>query len=112
MNDDRLRSEGLLLKGQQSAVRGDLDAFRRDLDEAVRLAPNDLDLLQTVCHILCSRGDAVTAKRYLEDLVRRAPDDASAHHDLGTVYLQIRDFPKAIASLRASPPSLYRPSKA
>jgi len=69
------------------AVRGNLDAFRRDLEEAVRLAPEDLDLLKTVCHIFCTRGDAVPATGFLETLTRRAPDDGSAYHDLGTVYL-------------------------
>jgi tetratricopeptide (TPR) repeat protein len=102
MKDDQLRSEGMLLQGQLSAVRGDLDAFRGDLAEAVRQAPEDLDLLRTVCQILCSRGDAETAKGYLEDLVRHEPDDASAHHDLGTVYLQTRDFAKSIETLRES----------
>jgi Flp pilus assembly protein TadD len=55
-----------------------------------------------VCHIACTRGDTETAKGHLQELVRRAPDDASAHHDLGTAYLQGGDFSKSIASLRES----------
>jgi GT2 family glycosyltransferase/tetratricopeptide (TPR) repeat protein len=102
MNEQETRAEGMILRGQLSAVRGDLDSFRQSLENAVREAPGDLDILRTVCHLLCTLGAASSALGYLEELIRRAPDDPAAHHDLGTVYLQAGGFTKSIESLRES----------
>jgi len=102
IRDERLRGDALLLKGQLAVLAGDSETSRHWFEEAIRLAPEDIDLIKTICSFLCTRGNASEAKQFLEYLVQVAPDDASGHHDLGTLRLQMGDFTGSIECLRTS----------
>jgi tetratricopeptide (TPR) repeat protein len=103
LSDGRsLRSEKWLLQGQVAAARGDLDAARSAFEQAVEHDGEDEAAWQTLCHFLFDHGRPEEAEQALKELLRRQPTDASAHHNLGTVYLRLGRPHAAIEAYRYS----------
>jgi GT2 family glycosyltransferase/tetratricopeptide (TPR) repeat protein/2-polyprenyl-3-methyl-5-hydroxy-6-metoxy-1,4-benzoquinol methylase len=102
IQDRVLRSEGLTLKAQVGACRGDWDGAKRQLEAAVKECPEDLEPLQALCRLLFEHGEPAAAERALQELIRRAPTDAAAYHNLGTVYRRMGRNGEAVHSYRQS----------
>ncbi len=99
---EELRGEFHLLKSRLAAAQG-LDAeARHEMQEALRAAPHDLDLLRLWCQFLFDRADWPGAQAALEDLARRDPLDGANHHNLGAVLVQRGAAEQAIQSYRES----------
>ena len=97
-----LRSEGRLLKVELAKKRGDLEAVRRELDEATQEFDDDLELLRCRCRFLYETEELQDAQRALSKLVARDPDDAAAYHNLGTTYTRLEQFSMAVDAYRNS----------
>jgi tetratricopeptide (TPR) repeat protein len=100
--DPLLRWEGLFLRARVAAARGDPGAGRRALERAVREHPGELEPLRHLCQYLFEYIDVRQAEGPLEELARRAPDDASAHHNLGIVYLRTGRPRQAVGAFQES----------
>lgn len=102
-----LGAEKWLLRGHAALARGDLDTARHLFEQAVARHAADEAAWQALCHFLFDHGRPEEAEQALQELLRLCPGDASAHHNLGTVYLR-SDRPRAAAeayrhSLRLRP---------
>ncbi len=82
-------AEKWLLRGQVAAARGDLGAARNAFEQAVANHAEDEAARQALCHFLFDHGRPEEIEQALQELLRRQPGDASAHHNLGTVYLRL-----------------------
>jgi GT2 family glycosyltransferase/tetratricopeptide (TPR) repeat protein/SAM-dependent methyltransferase len=101
LSTDGVRAEGRLLKGQLAAAQGDLPSARRELEATRQECPEDIEPLRTLCRVLFEHGDP-DAEQVLVELTRREPHDASAHHNLGTVYLRTGRPQEAVEAYRQS----------
>jgi glycosyltransferase involved in cell wall biosynthesis/Flp pilus assembly protein TadD len=108
--DGKLRGEGRVLLSALAGARGDPDAARQELEQAVAECPQDPEPLQALCQLLFGRGEPAEAERALRELTRRCPDNASAHHNLGTVCLRLRRPGAAVEAYRQA--LLHRPDAA
>jgi O-antigen biosynthesis protein len=102
IGDERLRPEGLLLRGRIAATRGKMSAAREDWDLVVSAYPSDRDAVGEVSRLLFEQAGPAAARGALEALTRLVPEDASAHHNLGAAYLQADDPGRAVAACRES----------
>jgi tetratricopeptide (TPR) repeat protein/glycosyltransferase involved in cell wall biosynthesis len=102
LGDRRLRSVGLVLQGSAAVGRGDRAAARQALQQAVYEFPGERAPRQVLCRFLFEQGEPAPAAGELLDLLRHDPTDASAYHNLGTVYLQMRQYGGAVQAYRRS----------
>jgi tetratricopeptide (TPR) repeat protein len=100
--DGLLRGEGMVLQARITAARGDTAGARRQLEQAVRDRPDDLEPLRGLCQILFEHGSPAEARRALLELIRQDPHDASAYHNLGTVYYRTGRYAAAVDAYRQS----------
>jgi GT2 family glycosyltransferase/tetratricopeptide (TPR) repeat protein len=99
---DRIRREGLILRGRLAGVRGDVAAAVRDLREADRSAPSDLEPLRIQCRALFEWGSPEAAESALQELSARDPRDASVLHNLGAVRQRLKKPAEAAVAFRES----------
>ncbi|MGQ0634353.1 MAG: tetratricopeptide repeat protein [Planctomycetaceae bacterium] len=88
-----------LLARYQYRKANDLPDAQVDLARAVRLAPDDADVLRASALAAAERGsktDSATARRIVERLLRAAPDDRRSYLVASTVFTRIRDLPAAV----------------
>jgi GT2 family glycosyltransferase/tetratricopeptide (TPR) repeat protein len=98
----KLRAEGLMLQGQLAIETGDIDGARRDFERALREFPDDTDVAHVWCRFLFEHIDMNKAEEPLSNLLKKEPKDASALHNLGTIYLRSGRPGKAIDAFRKS----------
>jgi tetratricopeptide (TPR) repeat protein len=97
-----LQTECLVLQGRVAAARGDLTGARRALERAAAGRPDDVHAWQALCQFLFEYVDPAEAEGPLKELLRCDPEDASAHHNLGTVYLRKGELTAAAEAFRHS----------
>jgi GT2 family glycosyltransferase/tetratricopeptide (TPR) repeat protein len=85
--DEALRAEGELLHGQVAAAAGARDEARRRFRAAAAARPDDPERVEVCCRFLFEHGEPAEAEAALARLLGLRPQDASAHHNLGTVYV-------------------------
>lgn len=107
LRDQRLRVEGRLLHAQLAVRQGRVDEARQELEQALAERPDDTDVIRALCRILFEHVDPTDAKGLVKRLLRLNPRDASALHNLGTIYLRTGRFRRAVAAYRRS--LRYRP---
>ena len=71
-------------------------------ERAVAERPEDGEPRNSLCQFLFEHGTAEEAERVLKDLIAREATDASAHHNLGTLYLRTRRFREAARAYQES----------
>ncbi len=96
------RAEAMMIKGQVAAARGELELARRELEQAAREDPHDPEPLRVLAKLLFERFGPTESEQSLSELVRRDPQDASAYHNLGTVYYLAHQHAKAVETYRKS----------
>jgi tetratricopeptide (TPR) repeat protein len=110
MGDPCLRAEGHALKSQIAMQRGATHEARQELESAVLAYPADPYVNHAWCRFVFENGDPSEAEQSLLNLVDKNPTDASAFHNLGTVYLRTK---RADAAVNAYKTSLqHRPDSA
>jgi tetratricopeptide (TPR) repeat protein len=97
-----LRSAAKVLRAQLAGLRGEPEAARRELEDAVAAAATSSESLQPLCRLLFEHGHLEDARQALHRLVELCPEDGAAHHNLGLVYLRLGQAENAIAWLRES----------
>ncbi len=75
---------------------------REELFKQTEVAPNDARVMMFTGALLDSFGDYAQAIKYLERALVLSPNKQSILSELGTVYLHLRDYPKALQVLRQS----------
>nr|WP_207459638.1 methyltransferase domain-containing protein [Azospirillum sp. SYSU D00513] len=68
--------------------------------EALVLRAGDLEAALELAALLVESGDALAAVELLQPLVRRHEDEAALHHNIGRVWIVLREPDKALAALR------------
>jgi tetratricopeptide (TPR) repeat protein len=81
------RAEAWHLRGSIDVARGDDQAARDSLEQAVRLAPIHRDARMDLAMLLARLEDRTAAIATLQVLVGAHPDDVPAHVQLGTLLL-------------------------
>jgi GT2 family glycosyltransferase/tetratricopeptide (TPR) repeat protein/2-polyprenyl-3-methyl-5-hydroxy-6-metoxy-1,4-benzoquinol methylase len=102
IRSDQRRAEGCLLKSRVAAARGDVAGARTGLEAVVREKPGDLDVRRMLCHLLFEHGTNAEAEHAIGELVHLDPSDASAFHNLGTIYLRTHRYAEAQRAYRES----------
>src|SRR5262249_8986786 len=62
----QLRVEGVIVKSQLAARRGDFQSARQDLERAVKKYPDDLHPLQALCRLLFEHDEPAQAEKALQ----------------------------------------------
>jgi tetratricopeptide (TPR) repeat protein len=73
-----------------------------ELEEAVGLAPHDVDTYLQAADVLRQAGDLAAAEGWLVRATTTAPGNGEAHFRLGELYLAQGRVPQAIQALRAA----------
>jgi tetratricopeptide (TPR) repeat protein len=97
-----LGATGRLLQSRICERRGDAAGARQGLETARREWPQELVPLRELCRLLFERGAPEEAATALRELTDRDPRDASAFHNLGTIYCQLGRFDAAMEAYRQS----------
>lgn len=97
-----LRIEAVIQQACLAEARGDLQAARRKLDEAVGESPDRIEPLQALCKFLFEHGDLEDTRQALHRLVSLSPRDGAAAHNLGLVYQRAGQLQDAVHWLRES----------
>lgn len=105
-----LKLEGKLLLAQLAVACSDPIRARQELEVAVKEYPDELDPLQNLCQVLFEQGEYAEAEIYLNELSRRNPTDASAHFNLGTIYMKTHRHSAAVEAYQES--IRFRPKSA
>jgi len=90
-----LRAEGMLIKSRIALRLGCEGDARMELDRAVAECPDDLDVLRCRCQFLFEHGAPEEAEGALRSLITHDPGDASAYHNLGTLFLRAERYEEA-----------------
>jgi len=85
-----------------SEAQGQLDIALETYHKAMQQIPESGFLLTELGMAYLRKEDIVPARRYLLKAVRFAPDYHKSHLGLGYIYLQNRQFSKAISQLEVS----------
>jgi tetratricopeptide (TPR) repeat protein len=91
-----------VLQAGAAAERGDRVAARQAFEQAVHEFPGERAPRQALCRFLFEQGTPAPTAGALLDLLRHDPKDASAYHNLGTVYFQMRQYAGAVLAYRQS----------
>ncbi len=97
-----LAPEICLLRGRIAVEAGNPIEARRQLEEARRLAPDDMDLLRIWSQFAFEQEDWIAAEQAVEEIIRRDPLDGAAHHNLGIILVQRSRVSRAIQAFRES----------
>jgi tetratricopeptide (TPR) repeat protein len=87
--------------GQALARQGDLEAAGRELAEALRLRPDDADILDALGLVLMAQGQGLEAATRFRQALRIMPDDPTAHDALGQLRFAEGDVAEAIGHFEA-----------
>lgn len=98
----QLRCEGMLLAANAALAGNDPIAARADLQRAISAYPDDAEAWQAWTRFAFEHGDTTEALQALNYLLSRDPGDASAHHNLGTVYLRMAKPGEAVGAYEES----------
>ncbi len=95
-------ADDLYKRGQESAARGELDAAKQQLTEALRLDEGDAEAHILLGFILGQQGDLPSALVHLERAIALRPESAEAHYNLGVALWYSDSKVRAISELRES----------
>jgi tetratricopeptide (TPR) repeat protein len=95
-------ADDLYKRGQEAAARGDLDAARQQLTEALGLDEGDAEAHSLLGFVLGQQGDLTSALIHLQRAVALRPDSAEAHYNLGVALWYSGSKDRAINELRES----------
>lgn len=94
IEDQRIHNKKLLLKGHPD------DSIRRkiqkEIEEKKKLPPKKL---RKVAVLAEKKGDFYNAIDFYEIYLSKRPDDLKALHDLGMLYVSVRDYKKSVHTL-------------
>jgi tetratricopeptide (TPR) repeat protein len=93
---------GLRQLGNLSVNESRFDEAARELDEALKLAPNDPDTIVDAAIASFRAGDVKKARQLSQSVVAANPRNARALNVLGRIEFYRGDFPAAISDLQAS----------
>lgn len=80
--------------------QGKEDQAEAHLLEAVRIAPEEPQAYELLTQLYLKREQLYSARKSLEELIRLRPNDVTYGVNLGTVLLQLRDFPAAMTQFK------------
>jgi tetratricopeptide (TPR) repeat protein len=90
---------GFYLSGVIAQAQNRLDDARRDLQHALELQPNALDVLSALARVQVASGQGAQAVARVEQLVASEPRNAPALDLLGQLYVSTNNIPQAIQVL-------------
>ncbi len=93
---------GLRQLGNLSVTASRLDEAARELDEALKLAPDDPDVMADSAIAWFRAGDVKKALQLARSVIAANPRNARAQNVLGRIEFYRADFPAAIRDLQAS----------
>ena len=93
---------GLRQLGTLSIAESRYDEAARELDEALKLAPDNPDIAADAAIAWFRAGDIKKARQLAQSMVAANPRHARAQNVLGRIDLFRADFPAAIANLQAA----------
>jgi len=102
LDQDGLTGLGRVLRAQVAQTRRDLPMARGELERAVAEFPEDLPVRRAWCRFVFEHGELQEATEEFLELLRRDPSDASAHHNLGTIYVRRGEFRAAQEAYKQS----------
>jgi FkbM family methyltransferase len=102
MRDRQLHLDGRVLEGLVAAAGGDIAAAIRGLKLAVSEHPDKSEALQALSRLLFEHNRLAEAEQPLRRMLALQPHDASAHQNLGTVYLHTGRPGEAVEAYRQS----------
>ena len=82
------------------SVSGDIAAAKATAVEGIKRGVDPSTLLLAVAGIAQKTGKLEDAKAVLQDLVQRNPSSFDGHYRLGVLYLQEKNFPRAVLTLQ------------
>jgi Flp pilus assembly protein TadD len=88
-------ASGYYLAALAEEGAGKPDAAEHELDRALELQPDTVDVMTELVHISAMRGKVAQVLPRVQDLVQRSASDAAAVNLLGEVYFANKDLPKA-----------------
>ena len=94
--------EARLLRADAHLARGDKSRARDELDAAIRVAPDDIELLERRCRLMFEHFQPAEAEPAFRELLARVPDDAAGHHNFGSILYKLGRFDEAASSYRRS----------
>ncbi len=89
-------------RGQEAAARGDLDAAKQQLTEALRVDDGDGEAHNLLGFVLGQQGDMASALVHLDRAVTLRPESSEAHYNLGVASWYSGSRDRAISELRES----------
>jgi tetratricopeptide (TPR) repeat protein len=95
-----LRAESALLRARIYEIQADLVRAWTELERATELEPADCEILSRLCEFAFRHRDPHQAELPLKSLLAMNPHDASAQHNLGTVYFRTGRHSKAVECYR------------
>jgi tetratricopeptide (TPR) repeat protein len=95
-------ADDLYKRGQEAAARGNLDAAKEELTEALRVDEGDAEVHNLLGFVLGQQGDLDSALVHLRRAVALRPDSAEAHYNLGVALWYSGSKGPAISELRES----------
>jgi len=95
-------ADDLYRRGKEAAARGDLDAAKAQLTEALRLDENHAGAHNILGFVLGQQGDIPSALVHLQRAVALQPESSEAHYNFGVALWYSNSKEKAIAELRES----------
>ena len=95
-------ADDLFKRGQEAAARGDLDAAKPQLTEALGLDEGDAEAHSLLGFVLGQQGDLPSALVHLQRAVALRPDSAEAHYNLGVALWYSGTKDRAISELQES----------
>ncbi|HUI61352.1 MAG TPA: tetratricopeptide repeat protein [Steroidobacteraceae bacterium] len=90
---------GPYLRGLIAGAQNHLDEAETQFKRALTLEPSAMDALEALTDLEIRRGRTADARSRLQSVVERNPSNAVARNLLGRLYLQSRDYPRAITEL-------------
>ena len=90
----------LFRKGIKARDAGDLDGAVTPLEEAVRLSPRSVELVNSLAVTYTMRGDIEKARALLEILVKTAPKRADFRTNLAVVLTNMGNYERARSECR------------
>ena len=109
----RLRGDGLLVRASIAKAQGEMELARQWLDRAVHDFPDRSVCVRALGQFLFENGKPQEAAEVFAHLIDLEPTDASARHNLGTLYLRMEKFEDSInqfnesLTLRKHSPATY-----
>jgi tetratricopeptide (TPR) repeat protein len=95
-------ADELYKRGQESAARGELDAARQQLTEALRVDEGHAEAHNLLGFIVGQQGDLPASLVHLERAIALRPESAEAHYNLGVALWYSGTRERGISELRES----------